>query len=149
MNTTTRTHSAHPNFVKLVTELDAFLTIEDGDMHEYYDQFNGIENLPYVVLIDENDVTVACGAMKPFDDHSVEIKRMFTQPDHRGKGLGRKVLEELENWAKELGFNTLVLETGASFDAAIALYKKYGFTQIPNYGQYIGVESSRCFQKPI
>lgn len=144
-----RTQSSHPHFVQLVAELDAFLTVKDGDMHDYYDQYNSIDNIPYVVLIYENEQPIACGAMKPFDSHSVEIKRMYTLPNQRGKGLGRKVLQELEAWAQELNYATLVLETGASFDAAIALYKKYGFQSIPNYGQYIGVESSVCFKKTI
>ncbi len=146
---TERTQSSHPHFVQLVAELDAFLTVKDGDMHDYYDQYNSIDNIPYVILIHENDQPIACGAMKPFDKDSVEIKRMYTLPNERGRGLGRKVLQELEKWAEELGYTTLVLETGASFDAAIALYQKYGFQRIPNYGQYIGVETSVCFQKPI
>ncbi len=144
-----RTQSSHPHFVKLVAELDAFLTVKDGDMHDYYNQYNSIENIPYVILIYENEKPVACGAMKPFNSNSVEIKRMYTQPDQRGKGLGRKVLDELAVWAKEEGYKNLVLETGASFEAAIALYQKYGFTKISNYGQYEGIESSVCFQKPI
>ncbi|MBX2828542.1 MAG: GNAT family N-acetyltransferase [Flavobacteriaceae bacterium] len=149
MTSLIRTESSHPDFIALVAQLDAFLTVKDGDMHEYYDQFNGIENIPHVVVVYENEQPVACGAMKQFDDTSVEIKRMFTLPTERGKGLGRKVLVELESWAQQLGYSHLVLETGASFDAAIALYKKYGFSSIPNYGQYIGVTSSRCFKKPI
>ncbi|MDC8005391.1 GNAT family N-acetyltransferase [Aureisphaera galaxeae] len=144
-----RTNSTHPDFVQLVAELDAFLTVKDGDMHDYYDQFNSIENLNHVIVLYEDDQAAACGAMKPFDKDSVEIKRMYTLPSQRGKGFGRKVLQELEVWAQELGYTHLILETGASFEAAIALYQKYGFSPIPNYGQYIGVETSRCFKKPI
>ena len=74
---------------------------------------------------------------------------MFTKPAARGRGLGKTMVRELENWAKELGFETLLLETGISFKAAIRLYKKYGFVQISNYDQYVGVKDSLCYQKQI
>ena len=144
-----RTNSKHPEFHNLVRRLDAHLSIEDGDKHDFYHQFNSIDNIPYVIVAYMEDSAIACGAMKPFDTNSVEVKRMFTEPSQRGNGLGKAILVELELWAQELGYQDLVLETGRSFDAAIALYKKYGFEVIPNYGQYIGVSSSICFKKSI
>lgn len=144
-----RTNSQNPHFISLVKELDALLTIMDGDKHEYYDQFNKIVGIPYVLIAYEDDKPVACGAMKRYNENTVEIKRMFTQPEARGKGLGKTMVRELENWAKELGFETLLLETGISFKAAIRLYQNYGFVQIPNYDQYVGVKDSLCFQKRI
>ena len=144
-----RTNSKHPHFISLVNQLDEHLTLVDGAKHDYYHQFNGIEGIPYVILIHSNDQPVACGAIKPYDDATAEIKRMYTLPDSRGKGLGKTILQELEQWATELGFNKLILETGISFAAANSLYKKYGFTQIPNYDQYKDVKDSVCFQKAI
>ena len=144
-----RTNSEDPHFIALVKELDALLTIMDGDKHEYYNQFNKIEGIPYVLIAYEDDKPIACGAMKKYNDTTIEIKRMFTKPTARGKGLGKSLVQELENWARELGFETLLLETGISFETAIRLYKKYGFVQIPNYDQYVGVKDSLCFQKQI
>lgn len=149
MPTIVRTNSKDPAFIALVNELNAWLRIKDGDKHEYYNQFNSIEGIPHVVVIYENSKAVACGAMKPYNDTTLEIKRMFTRHEAQGKGLGRTVLVALEDWTRELGYKTLLLETGKSFSAAISLYKKYGFQQIPNYDQYVGVKDSICFQKPI
>ena len=144
-----RTNSKHPHFVALVKQLDDLLAVVDGDKHDYYHQFNGIEGLPYVIVAYYNGKPTACGAMKPYNNTTVEIKRMYTDPDSRGKGLGKSILTELEQWAKELGFKNLMLETGTSFEAANNLYKKYGFTQIPNYDQYVDLKDSICFQKAI
>jgi GNAT superfamily N-acetyltransferase len=59
----------------------------------------------------------------------------------------RVFLKALENWAREMSYSRCVLETGIRQPDAIALYKKNSYTLIPNYGQYIGVENSLCFEK--
>ena len=59
------------------------------------------------------------------------------------------ILHELETWAKELGYEKCYLETGIKMPEAIKLYEKSGYSLIPNYGQYIGVETSRCFEKQL
>jgi putative acetyltransferase len=102
-----------------------------------------------VVVVFENEQAVACGAMKEFDAATMEIKRMFVPIERRGSGFASKVLQELESWAIELGYNRLVLETGDKMPEAIGLYKKSGFKVIPNYGQYIDVLTSICFEKDI
>jgi putative acetyltransferase len=61
--------------------------------------------------------------------------------------MASKILKELENWAKELGYSRCVLETGLRQTSAVLLYQKLAYIQIPNYGQYIGVENSVCFEK--
>jgi len=144
-----RTNSKHPHFIALVKELDTLLSAVDGDKHDYYHQFNSSEGLPYVIVTYWKDQPIACGAIKPYNETTVEIKRMYTHPNSRGKGLGKMILRELEQWAKELGYKSLILETGTSFEAANSLYKKYGFTQIPNYDQYKDIKDSICFQKTI
>ena len=72
---------------------------------------------------------------------------MFTLPEKRGKGLASKILNELEVWSKELGYEKIVLETGKRQTEAVALYNKCGYKIVPNYGQYIGVANSVCFEK--
>ena len=105
-----RTNSENKNFINLVKDLDAYLKITDGDEHEYYNQFNNIDVLKHVVVVCFNEVPVGCGAIKKFDVTSVEIKRMFVSLDKRGSGIAQKIVAELENWAKELGFQKTVLE---------------------------------------
>jgi len=79
----------------------------------------------------------------------MEVKRMFVPLEKRGKGIASIVLKELENWARELGYKTCILETGIKQPEAITLYKKNNYALIKNYGQYAEVESSACFEKQL
>lgn len=144
-----RTNSDDTDFQNLVRELDKELAIRDGAEHAYYAQFNKIDAIKHVVVAYENDVAVGCGAIKSFDENSMEVKRMFVPEDRRGKGIASLVLSELENWTAELNYQKCVLETGYKQPEAIALYRKNGYSQIPNYGQYIGMDNSICFEKVI
>lgn len=145
-----RTSSENKDFQSLVALLDADLAIRDGeDMHDFYHQFNGIAHLQQVIVSYENNLAVGCGAFKPFGEDAVEIKRMFTAPDKRGKGIASLILNALEQWALELGYQRTVLETGIRQPEAIALYLKRGYVAIPNYGQYEGLKDSLCFEKQL
>ena len=148
--TTLRTTSEHADFIRLVRQLDAYLAVIDGSDHAFYSQYNQIDTLQYVVVLyGENNETVACGAIKPYGDDAMEVKRMFVTPEKRGKGIATLVLQALEQWTTELGKNQCVLETGKRMQDAVNLYLKNGYAIIPNYGQYIGVENSVCLAKNL
>lgn len=142
-----RTDSDNSDFQLLVRDLDIELKVRDGDDHEFYAQYNKTDNIKYVVVAFENEVAVGCGAIKAFDAETMEVKRMFVPLKDRGKGIASFVLAELESWAIELGYKKCVLETGDKQPEAIRLYTKNGYHIIPNYGQYKGVETSKCFEK--
>lgn len=144
-----RATATDSDFIALVKQLDKNLAISDGEDHAFYDQFNKLDTIKHTIIGYKNDVPVTCGAIKLFDAHTFEIKRMYTTDFARGNGYAVQVLNELENWATTLGATRCVLETGINQQAAIALYKKCGYTRIDNYGQYIGVENSFCFVKAI
>jgi putative acetyltransferase len=144
-----RTNCENRDFIELVKLLDADLAIRDGDAHEFYDQFNKIDNIRYVIVAYENNKPAGCGAIKEYKPDSMEIKRMYVKTENRKKGIASKILAELEIWASELNYSRCILETGKGQPEAIELYKKNGYTLIPNYGQYAGVDNSLCFEKRI
>jgi len=144
-----RTTSENVDFQNLVKKLDAYLALMDGEDHAFYDQFNKIDALKNCIVVFKDDKAVACGAIKPLNENSMEVKRMFTLPEYRVNGFAVVILEELEKWAKESEYEKTVLETGKLQLEAVALYKKCGYEIIPNYGQYIGVENSICFEKSL
>jgi GNAT superfamily N-acetyltransferase len=102
-----------------------------------------------VVVALDGDTPIGCGAFKPFDEKTVEVKRMYVLPEWRGKGVAPQILAELEGWATELGYGRCVLETGLRMPDAVAFYTKNGYQQMENFGQYVGVENSVCFQKEL
>jgi putative acetyltransferase len=142
-----RTDSENEDFQKLVDELNADLGIRDGEDHSFYDQFNKIDNIKYVIVTYDNEIPVGCGAIKEYSGDAMEVKRMFVLLNRRGQGIATTILKELELWAIELNYIKCLLETGKKQPEAIALYKKNGYTVIPNYGQYENVENSVCFEK--
>lgn len=147
MYTIQRSTSENSNFQKLVRELDKDLALRDGEDHAFFAQFNKIADLRHVVIVYEEGMPVGCGAIKPYQENVMEVKRMYVVPEKRGRGAASAVLLELERWAKELGYQKCILETGLKQPEAIALYKKNDYLIISNYGQYAEVESSVCFEK--
>tara|TARA_R110002050_G_scaffold204327_2_gene339761 strand:+ start:70767 stop:71213 length:447 start_codon:yes stop_codon:yes gene_type:complete len=144
-----KTDSSNSDFIQLIALLDADLAIKDGDDHAFYDQFNKVNDIKHVLVAYANDTAIACGAIKEYDSDSVEIKRMFTDSDYRGKGAASEILQHLENWAKALGYKKCILETGIKQLEAIGLYPKNGYHRISNYGQYSGLKTSVCFAKVL
>ncbi len=142
-----RTDSKHQDFIALVKQLDAYLATTDGDEHDFYYQFNSIENLKHVVLAYKNNEAIGCGAFKKFNNDSLEIKRMYTLPEMRGSGIATTLLNELEDWARELGYASTILETGKRQIEAVNFYRKCNYKTIPKYGQYKKMENSLCFEK--
>ncbi|MFL6203981.1 MAG: GNAT family N-acetyltransferase [Acidimicrobiales bacterium] len=92
-----------------------------------------------------------CGAVKPLDSDPTkgEIKRMFTAPAARRRGISRALLVALEQRAAELGYRQLQLETGLAQPEAIALYESHGWHRITPYGHYKDSPQSVCFAKAI
>jgi putative acetyltransferase len=142
-----RTNSDHEDFRKLVRELDADLTIRDGEDHAFYDQFNKIDKIKYTIVAYKDKIPVGCGAIKEYSPDSMEVKRMYVLPERREQGIASTILKELERWTVELHYKRCVLETGKKQPEAIELYKKNRYGIIPNFGQYTGVENSLCFEK--
>ena len=145
-----RTHNGEKDFQCLVEKLNKYLLQQYGELQVFYNQFNKIDNIPNVVIAYVDEKPAGCGCFKRFTESSVEVKRMFVVEEYRGNGIGAAILDELEKWAAELGNKTVVLEMGNKQPEAAVLYKKQGFTVIPNYGQYIGMEeTSICMKKEL
>lgn len=73
---------------------------------------------------------VGCGALKSSSADIGSIKRMWVAEDARGRGLGRRILSELEDQARQMGLTTLQLETNDSLAEAIRLYRIAGYHEV-------------------
>lgn len=144
-----RTTTDNTDFRQLVAKLDAYLAKIDGEETLFYSQFNKIEFLEHVILIFEGDRVAGCGALKPVFSEKMEIKRMYTEPEFRGRGVASQVVGGLELWAKETGAKSCILETGRRQKEAVSLYRKLGYQEIPNYEPYEGMANSICFEKVL
>lgn len=94
-----------------------------------------------------------CGGVG-FYDGFAEVKRMFTRPEARGRGVAMAVLDHLERTAKDAGYAVLRLETGIHQHEAIALYERAGFERCQAFGDYRNlppgaIETSLFYEKSI
>jgi putative acetyltransferase len=144
-----RTTSDNPDFQNLTSELDTELCRIYNTKKEDYEEYNRITGLPTVVLVYENGAAIACGCFKQFDAARIELKRMFVTPEFRGKGIASMMVGELEKWGQELGYETLILETGKGQPEAIALYRKLGYNDIPHFGEFPEESRSVCLGKRL
>ena len=143
------TDNKNKAFLELILLLDADLNSRNDVLQEQYNKHNKIDNIRDVVLIYWGDLAVACGAFKEYDASTVELKRIFVRKEHRGKGLAKSVVKELESLALSKDYKTCILETGHKHVEALNLYKKCGYEVINNFGPYEGMEDSICLKKDI
>lgn len=144
-----RTDNEDPRFIALVEQLNQDLTKRYGNKQKAYDHLNQLVDIDHVVLLEVADDIVGCGAIKAFDAHATEVKRVFVKPDCRRQGYGLMILDALEKLAIHEGYQYTVLETGQRQKAAIKLYENIGYRRIDNYGPYVGNDNSLCFKKQL
>ena len=144
-----RCNSVNEDFIKLVAKLDKDLAVRDGNEHDFYHQFNAIDQLDYTIVVYLEESALGCGAIKLYSERTAEVKRMYVLDEYRGQRIATKLLSELEEWAVELNFTKLILETGVRNPEAIAVYLRSGYIQIENYDQYSNMENSVCFAKEL
>ena len=142
-----RTNFLDPDFQSLVVLLDEDLCKRYPVIQAEYAPFNKVENLETIIVAYQDDEPVGCGCFRHYDASVAEIKRMFVKENKRGLGIASGILKELEKWAKELCYQSILLETGSLQHEALALYKKSGYEGIETYPPYVGMSDSICFRK--
>lgn len=145
----TRTTTADPGFQALVAALDHELWHELKEDQATYDGYNKVPDIKTAILLTVHEQPAAIGCFKPFNETTVEIKRMFVAKAFRGHGLAKTVLTALEEWAKENGYANAVLETSVHFTVARNLYESRGYSIIPNYPPYQNLPESVCLKKAL
>jgi putative acetyltransferase len=102
----------------------------------------------FLVVRSEGEA-VGCGALVPMEDEVAEIKRMFVVPGERGHGIAKRILEELERFARDFEYDAIRLETGVKQPESIALYGKSGFYRVPNFAPFEDDATAVCFEKRV
>ena len=149
-----RVEAPTPEAAALITELDAVL----GAVYPPH-QRHGLSLAqvfePHVHLFVARLGTsaVGCGAVALFADYA-EVKRMYTRPTARERGVGRAILARLESAARKAGRPLLRLETGTLQQAAIRLYEGCGFRRCDPFGPYADMSPHRIaeslfYEKPL
>jgi putative acetyltransferase len=149
-----RVNEPTPEVGALIAELDEVL----GAAYEPHQRHGlSIAQLfePHIrFFVARLDGTAAgCGGVALFDDYA-EVKRMYTRPAVRGRGLAKAVLRRIEDEARATGKHVLRLETGHYQREAVGLYRRAGFKTCGPFGHYAqmparDIELSLFFEKPL
>lgn len=79
---------------------------------------------------------VACGGWREHGDGVAELKRLYTTPAARRRGVARRLLSAVEESARAHGRKRMILECGVRQPEAITLYRAHGYAPIPHFGFY-------------
>ena len=143
-----RTSASNSDFKILIVNLDKESWLLYPDTQQNFTPFNFVDESACVVIAYEHEEPIGCGCFRQMKEKdTVEIKRMYVVPSFRGNGIGKMILQKLEQWAMEEGFVQAKLETGIKQPEAIAAYEKSSYVRIPNYGPYVNVTESICMMK--
>jgi len=91
---------------------------------------------------------VACGVCIDAGDY-MEVKRMYVLPACRGLGLGKQLLEAIEQHIRHLGGRLVRLEAGTAQAEALELYERAGYRRCPPFGEHHGNPRSVCMEKAL
>ncbi|HWT27149.1 MAG TPA: GNAT family N-acetyltransferase, partial [Mobilitalea sp.] len=106
------TGNLNTDFKELITLLDEDLTERNGEIQKFFNPLNNTDHIQAAVVLYHEDIPVACGAYKIYNDTSVEMKRIYVKKDQRRNGFAKQVLNKLEELAKSDGYSYAILETG-------------------------------------
>lgn len=146
-----RTDGKDKDFIENCRLLDMDLDRRVGKKikRDKYKKFNRIDEIQQAIVVYEGNKAVGGGAIRRYNDEDIELKRVFVHAEYQGQGIGSKLVSLLIEWAEELGYQRMILETGELLAESCAVYKKLGFQVIPNYGPYVDMEESLCMAKEL
>ena len=146
-----RTDGKDKDFIENCRLLDIDLDRRVGKKikRDKYKKFNQIDEIQQAIVVYEGNKAVGGGAIRRYNDEDIELKRVFVHAEYQGQGIGSKLVSLLIEWAEELGYQRMILETGELLAESCAVYKKLGFQVISNYGPYVDMEESLCMAKEL
>lgn len=104
----------------------------DHDIAHWEQEYDGASGL-LLVVEDPTGQIVGTAGIRSLAPGVGEIKRMWIRPERQGLGLGRRLMNECLDRARGLGFRVLRLDTEREMTAALRLYRRCGFREIPDY----------------
>ncbi len=146
-----RTDGRNEDFIENCRLLDMDLERRVGKVIERgkYQKYNRLDEIKQAIVVYEDGKAIGGGAIRRYDDETAELKRVFVHMEYQGQGIGSRLVSLLLEWAAELGYRRMILETGELLAESCAVYKKLGFQVISNYGPYVNMPESLCMAKDL
>ncbi|OPY28673.1 MAG: acetyltransferase [Methanocella sp. PtaU1.Bin125] len=139
-----------PEAVAMIGELERYIApMYPHDSEHGLTPAQMVEEQVAFFVVRCDGVAAGCGGLKMSGEVYAEIVRMYVRPACRGRGLGRLVLERLEQYAREHGVGELRLKTGIYQPEALGLYARHGYGIIPAFGPYREHPLNRYYAKRL
>lgn len=126
--------------LQLFSEHDDYMIDFLGDDKWCYTRYNENENIESVWVAYSEDLPIGCIAYRKKSDGVGEVKRLFIRSQYRGNGISKKLLDTVEDYAREQGCHTLFLDTRITLEPAVSIYRNFGFAMVFQQGLYIQME---------
>ena len=104
----------------------------DHDIAHWQEEYDGRTGV-LLVVADAAGEVVGTAAVRLLEPRVGELKRMWLRPAWQGRGLGRRLMDACLDEARRLGCRALRLDTQAKLEAAVRLYRAYGFSEVARY----------------
>lgn len=146
-----RTDGKDIDFIENCRLLDMDLDRRVGKKikRDKYKKYNQLDEIQEAIVVYDDNKAIGGGAIRRYDNENIELKRVFVHTQYQGQGIGSRLVTLLIEWAIELGYNRMILETGELLAESCAVYRKLGFQVIPNYGPYLDMPESLCMAKDL
>ena len=146
-----RTDGKNKDFIENCRLLDMDLDRRVGKKikREKYEKYNQLDEIQEAIVVYNDNKAVGGGAIRRYNNEDIELKRVFVHTKYQGQGIGTKLVSLLIEWAAELGYKRIILETGELLEESCYVYKKLGFKVIPNYGPYVNMPESLCMARDL
>lgn len=106
--------------------------------------YNLSETITDVLIAYRDGVPVGCAGLKRYSDSDVEIKRVWVEPEARGQKIASRMMDLLEEKARQMDYRRAILQTRPIMPDAVGLYEKRGYLLIDNYPPYDKLEGAIC-----
>ena len=139
-----------PDIIALIDALDAYqgsLYPPESNYHLSVEELKA-SNVLFSVMRDDDGAALACGAVVLLDGYG-ELKRMYVNPEERGRGIAKAIIAFLEQEAAGRDCTVLRLETGIHQAEALGLYERAGYSRRGPYGAYANDPLSVFMEKKI
>lgn len=135
----------HPDAKMVLSRLSKTLLKVIGDSGQSSFEADDVRKSRSVFVVGyDESYPIACGSLRPISEQIVELKRMYAE-----NGTGSFILRALEDRAIDFGYTRVWLSTRIANSRAVLFYQKQGYSQIENYGKYVGRDNSVCFEKEL
>lgn len=106
--------------------------------------YNRSGDVPIVLIATCAGKAVGCAGLKEYSARDAEIKRVWVEPEYRGRHIATRMMNMLEARARELNYQRIILQTRLIMKDAVCLYQSRGYRQIPNYPPYDRLDGAVC-----